>query len=188
LPTSSGTAAQSNAKNVETRGDKTLGPEDMPNATKAEKALFGERVSDKYMLEQGHTSKLSLERNPVDNLLVKPQGAYKLDGVYKNAHPPKEYIITEAKFRADGKFSASELPTTKGSKRGEDYYQAAKQMEDKWIKPRLEGVVERDMATKIAGNYERWVLVVDDTGNVVQKIELNADGNAIKTTLLNKEK
>ena len=61
-------------------------------------------------------------------------------------------------------------------------------MEDKWIKPRLEGAVERDLASNIAGKYERWVLVVDDTGHVVKKIELNSDGNAIKTTLLNKEK
>jgi hypothetical protein len=83
-----------------------------------EKALFGERVSDDYMLAQGHTSLLPLDRTPVDNLIAKSQGAYKLDGVYKNAHPPKDYIITEAKYRKSGEFSAGNLPTTKGSTRG----------------------------------------------------------------------
>jgi hypothetical protein len=181
VPTKSGAAAQSNAKNVVTEGDSTLKLEDMPGKTlSSKKALLGERVSDQYMIAAGHEPMLPINRNPVDNLELKPQGTYCLDGVYKNAHPPKEYIITEAKYREDGKFSANELPTTKGSIRSGKAYPKAKQMEDDWIKPRLEDGVGRDVAISMSDNYERWVLVVDDSGKVVKTIKLDEFGNAIQ--------
>jgi hypothetical protein len=192
VPTKSGGAAQSNAKNVVTEGDSALKLEDMPGETLiSKKALFGEVVSDQYMIAAGHEPMLPINRNPVNNLELKAQGAYCLDGVYKNAHPPKDYIITEAKYRKSGEFSAGNLPTTKGSTRFEKQdtaegsrkvsarYPAAKQMSDKWIKQRLEDSVGEEI-DKMLGNYERWVLVVDDSGKVVKTIKLDEFGNAIQ--------
>lgn len=183
VPTESERTARTNAQNPDVEGNSTLRWEDMPGKTKnAQKGLYGEVVSDNHMIAEGHASLLPTSRKAIDNLEAKARDAYFIDGIYKNANPPKTYIITEAKFRTGGKFTANDLPTTKGSTHNDVYYPEAKQMSDPWIAKRLENdpALTLKQVREISGDYERLVLIVDESGKVVKKIELDALGNAIK--------
>ncbi len=174
LTTDAEKKAQSDAQNPNVAGDTKLGREDMPQSTNAEKALFGEVVSDDYMQRAGHTPMLDIDRDPIDNLPLKSRDNYLVDGVYKKNPPPKKYIITEAKYRTNGKFTESKLPSTKGSTKGDTYYPEARQMDDDWILPRLkkDPALMREDIRDMEGNYERWVLVVDPDRNVTNVIKL----------------
>ena len=117
----------------------------------------------------------------------KPRGRG-IDGIYKNANPPPDYIVTETKYRTgagsntkyidgDGTETTELLSTTKGSKGG---HPPAKQMSDKWIKPRLPEEVGKETADAIReGGYERWLMIVDESGKVVSITKLDAAANAI---------
>lgn len=144
---------------------------DHATATRTQKGIYGEVVSDQYMLGKGHENLLSAARGP-RSLEMKPTGRG-LDGVYRNAHPPPPFIITETKYRTGGEFSPGSLPVTKGSKG----FPSARQMSDAWIMPRLKsdlgGKQGRDI---LLAGYERWLMIVDESG-VVTKI-MKLDENA----------
>lgn len=143
-------------------------------ATRAQKGIYGEVISDQYMLGKGHENLLSSARGP-RSMDMKPTGRG-LDGVYKNANPPPPYIITETKYSTGGVFSANNLPKTKGSAR----YPGAKQMSDEWIDPRLKDVVDKQTLHDIRREgYERWLLVVDEGGNIASITRLDENAKVI---------
>ena len=57
-----------------------------------------------------------------------------------------------------------------------------RQMDENWILKRLEDEVDSSIYEKIAMyDYEPWVLVVDETGEVVKIHELDKNAKVIKT-------
>jgi len=110
------------------------------------KGLFGEIKADEYMSEHGFEK--------IGGHGPKPQG---IDGVYKNLHPPPEYVIGEAKYGNSGYGETN----------------SGKQMSDEWIDFRLDEAVGKEQADIIRkSGYEKWELRVDKFGNVVKK-EIN---------------
>jgi len=134
---------------------KQLLPDKPPaNMSNAQKGIYGEHVGDIHMHNQGHSK--------MDGNLTKSTDAPKgkgIDGVWKGANPPPEYIISEAKY------GSSKLGKTKDGK----------QMSDKWIDNRLDKSVGKREADKIRraklkGNVEKQLLNIDDKGNVITTI------------------
>ena len=106
--------------------------------------------------------------------LGKTDGVYEagkngIDGVYKNPHPPPDYVITEAKYGTS--------PLKKG------LADESNQMDDFWVRQRLEEKVGAEQADLIKqamdeGKVEKWVVRVDENGlRSVKKIDKN--GNVI---------
>lgn len=55
-------------------------------------------------------------------------------------------------------------------------------MSDEWIDPRLKDVVDKKTLLDIRREgYERWLLVVDEGGNITSITRLGADAKAIGT-------
>lgn len=108
-------------------------------------------------------------------------------GIYQNANPPPPYLITETKYRTgsgsntryidgDGTETTELLGTTKGSK-GKP---AARQMSDRWIEPRLFDELGDVGAKRINdAKFDRWLMLVDESGKVVSITKLDAKANAI---------
>jgi hypothetical protein len=154
------TAAEKEAAQNSMRGSpaKTSRPtpaEAEPEFTKSEKGVYGEAQADTYM-DEGGFQKLNGD-------LVKagddPFGKG-IDGVWKNTTPPPEYVVTEAKY------GTSQLGTLKDG---------TKQMSDKWVNDRLDKAVGRAVADDIRdadarGQVEKWLLQVDENGNVTKSI------------------
>lgn len=120
----------------------------------AAKGVFGEAKADQYMTQKGY---IKMNGQPV-KVGDKPKGTG-IDGVYRNAHPPPEYVI------ADAKYGSSKLGNTKDGQ----------QMSQKWIDNRLNKEVGKAEADRIRdamleGWVERWVLKVDAAGNVTKVI------------------
>lgn len=154
--------------------------------TRTQKGLYGEIISDNYMLNQGHRNILPDNRQ-VRALEDVPRGRG-IDGIYENANPPPPYIVTETKYRtnsgqyidSDGVASNSLLSTTQGS----NGYPASKQMSDAWIQPRLADEVGRDVADDIMDEgYDRWLMIVDETGEVVNITRLDANARSIEEVM-----
>jgi len=58
-------------------------------------------------------------------------------------------------------------------------------MSDKWIKPRLGDDLDRRIAVKINNEgYERWLMIVDDAGEVVNITKLDKNGNSLEEIIL----
>lgn len=128
-------------------------PEKKP-ATTAEKGVFGEAKGDEFMAKQG-MQKMNGEPVKVGD---QPAGQG-IDGVWKNPKPPPDYVISETKY------GSSRLGTTKDGK----------QMSDQWIDRRLNDAVGRAEANSIRksmleGKVEKWLLKVDEAGNVTKVI------------------
>ena len=175
-------AAQTYAKNLHTVDLSKIDPKIL---TRGKKGIFGEIVSDNHMLTKGHESMLPKERR-YRSLEDVPRGRG-IDGIYKNGKPPPDYIVTETKYRTgagsntryidgDGTETTELLSTTKGSKG----YQPAKQMSDVWIQDRLIDEVGQKGSDAIEkGGYDRWLMIVDESGKVVSITKLDAAANAI---------
>jgi len=134
---------------------KQLIPDKPPaNMDNARKGIYGEHVADVHVHNQGHTK--------LNGDLTKSTDAPKgkgIDGVWKGANPPPEYIITEAKY------GSSKLGRTKDGK----------QMSDKWIDKRIEKAVGKKEAIKIRsamrrGQVEKQLINVDKVGKVTVEI------------------
>lgn len=121
-------------------------------ASNAEKGVFGEAMSDDWMSNQGY-QKLN---GPLVQVGDAPIGRG-IDGVWRNPSPPPEYVVTESKF------GTSRLGTTKKD---------GPQMSHPWIRSRLESAVGNRRAADdiISSGYERWILQVDENGNVTRTI------------------
>ncbi|GLQ74351.1 hypothetical protein GCM10007932_37120 [Vibrio penaeicida] len=152
--------------------------------TTTQKGLYGEIISDHYMVSNGFTNMLP-EARQVRSLEDVPRGRG-IDGIYLKTDPPPLYVITETKFRLDsGKYIDSDgiarssvLPTTRGS----EGYPAAKQMSDAWIHPRIPDEIGDDGAYDVMTNgYERWLMLVDESGEVVNISKLNHLGNSTES-------
>ena len=113
----------------------------------------------------------------------KPRGRG-IDGIYQNTNPPPPYVVTETKYRTeagkyidgDGIAKDTMLSTTKGSKG----YKSAKQMSDDWIEPRMKDELTRGQLTSISmEGYERWLMIVDDSGEVINITKLDEKARAI---------
>jgi hypothetical protein len=121
----------------------------------AKKGIFGEYHADRYMQENGF-QKLNGEPTQIGD---SPKGPG-IDGVYKNSSPPPEYVIGEAKY------GSSQLGDTADGK----------QMSPEWVDQRLDKAVGLRTADQIReaelepGGVERWVLRVDENGNVTKTV------------------
>ncbi|MDH6153211.1 hypothetical protein OKW46_007201 [Paraburkholderia sp. WSM4179] len=133
-------------------------------------------MSDDFMTARRYRSELSADRQM--RLLDQQPMGRGIDGVYRKppGEPPPPYVVTETKFRTGGNFDANDLPTTRGSKG----YPSARQMSDDWIIPRLDKAVGEENAEIIDRmGYERWLMVVDESGAVVDITKLDESGNAL---------
>ena len=134
------------------KGLKARSEEDwMKGYSKTADGRIGEYQADIAFANDGHV-KLDGPHTPLDA----KAGRQGLDGVWKNATPPPEYIVTETKF--DG------AKLAKG------------QMSDDWIRKGADKLKDGDLADKIrdamdTGNVEKRLLTVDRaTGVVTQTV------------------
>ncbi|HEV3117708.1 MAG TPA: hypothetical protein VGY58_11680 [Gemmataceae bacterium] len=160
-------------------GSSNVHRDDVAKMSRAQKGIFGEKVSDDFMTGRGYRPELSEDRQ-MRLLEEKPTGRG-IDGVYRKppGEPPPPYVVTETKFRTGGKFDAKDLPTTKGSKG----YPSARQMSGTWIGDRLEDAVgDKTMLLMREEGFESWLMVVDESGNVVDITKLDVKGSALLDT------
>ncbi|MGF1706665.1 hypothetical protein [Enterovibrio baiacu] len=152
--------------------------------TRSQKGLYGEIISDNYMLNRRHENMLPVDRQ-VRSLEDAPRGRG-IDGIYRNANPPPPFIITETKYRttsdtyidSDGVARTTLLPTTRGTTN----YPAAKQMSDDWILPRLADDLGDAQARQVRNQgFDRWLMIVDESGEVVNVTRLDRAANAVES-------
>jgi len=131
-------------------------------ANNSEKGVYGEHISDAYMLAQHH-DKLNdggLATPPPPGGTARGNG---LDGVWRHINPPPDYIITEAKY------NTSTLGMT----------QDGLQMSDAWIlgSDRLRKAVGKSEARRIVvamalGRVEKRIHKITPTGTLIEKVIL----------------
>ncbi len=152
------------------------------------KGIYGEIISDHFMeshnFKQGYKfTNLLPEERRVRKMTDKPRGRG-IDGIYQNANPPPPYVITETKYRTEsgqyiddeGMAKDSVLSMTKHS---------GKQMSDDWIGPRLaDSLSQRDADLISDSDYERWLMIVDSSGEVINITKLNENAESIGIVLL----
>ena len=153
---------------------------DVKILSRTKKGLYGEIISDNWMINHKFENLLP-EHRQVRSLSDKPRGRG-IDGIYKNTEPPPPYVVTETKFRTaggeyidgDGSKSTQLLSMTKGS---------GKQMSGKWIEDRLAmEITDRKLLNDIEKQkYDAWLMVVDESGTVLQITKLDKNANAIGT-------
>jgi hypothetical protein len=151
---SGGTTADDGAPAPTKPAAKEETPAAKKSQTNAEKGVFGEARGDDYMTGR-NMQKMNGEPVKVGD---KPLGQG-IDGVWKNPSPPPDYVISETKY------GSSQLGKTKDGP----------QMGDKWIDRRLDKAVGKAEADKIRdsmleGKVEKWLLKVDEAGNVTKSI------------------
>ncbi len=73
------------------------------------------------------------------------------------------------------------LSKTKGSKANGVRFPRAKQMEDGWVEPRVKvELTKRGQADEVLdSDYERWLMLVDETGKVVNITKLDENAKPI---------
>lgn len=155
-------------------GSSNVHRDDVAKMSPAQKGIFGEKVSDDFMKARRYRSELPEDRQK--RLLEQLPTGRGIDGVYHKppGEPPPPYVVTETKFRTGGNFSPSRLPMTKGS---------GKQMSGPWILDRLDDAVGDTTAlTMREEGFESWLMVVDESGNVVDITKLDVKGNALLDT------
>ncbi|HDM8062787.1 hypothetical protein ACXZ7R_25220 [Vibrio campbellii] len=151
----------------------------------SQKGIYGEIISDHHMKERGFINLLPEDRQ-VRKMTDKPRGRG-IDGIYQNTNPPPPYVVTETKYRTkagkyiddDGIAKDTMLSKTKGSTVNGMSYPPAKQMSDGWIKPRLSEELDyktfKDITKK---EYERWLMIVDESGEVINITKLDKNAKA----------
>lgn len=153
---------------------------DIKILSRTKKGLYGEIISDNWMANHKFKNLLP-EHRRVRSLNDKPKGRG-IDGIYKNTNPPPPYVVTETKFRtaggeyidADGTKSTKLLSMTKGS---------GKQMSGEWIEDRLPKEITDKKILKDIENegYDAWLMIVDESGKVIQITKLDKFANAVGT-------
>lgn len=153
-------------------GSSNVHRDDVAKMSRAQKGIFGEKVSDDFMTGHGYRSELSANRQM--RLLEQQPTGRGIDGVYRKppGEPPPPYVVTETKFRTGGNATPSDLSMTKGS---------GKQMSANWITGRLSDAVgnkkKADMI--VEEGYESWLMVVDENGRVISITKLDENANAL---------
>lgn len=153
---------------------------DLKILSRSKKGIYGEIISDNWMANHKFENLLP-EHRRVRSLNDKPRGRG-IDGIYKNTNPPPPYVVTETKFRTaggeyidgDGTKSTQLLSMTKGS---------GKQMSGQWIDKRLPDEITDKKILKDLKNegYEAWLMIVDESGKVIQITKLDKSSNAVGT-------
>lgn len=153
---------------------------DLKILSRSKKGIYGEIISDNWMANHKFENLLP-EHRRVRSLNDKPRGRG-IDGIYKNTNPPPPYVVTETKFRTaggeyideDGTKSTQLLSMTKGS---------GKQMSNLWIERRLpDEIADKKLLADIRKQkYESWLMIVDESGEVIQITKLNKNADAIGT-------
>lgn len=153
---------------------------DLKILSRSKKGIYGEIISDNWMANHKFENLLP-EHRRVRSLNDKPRGRG-IDGIYKNTNPPPPYVVTETKFRTaggeyidgDGTKSTQLLSMTKGS---------GKQMSGQWIDKRLPDEITDKKILKDLKNegYEAWLMIVDESGKVIQITKLDKSANAVGT-------
>ena len=151
----------------------------------AKKGLYGELISDEYMVNKGFNNLLPDNRR-VRSLEDAPKGRG-IDGIYGNPNPPPPYVVTETKFRtdadqyvdSDGTLTRAKSPlgllgNTKSSGR---------QMSDQWVNDRLEKEIGDKARDVRQGGYEKWLMIVGPDGKIEAIHKLNPGATGIKQTV-----
>lgn len=126
------------------------------------KSIYGEHISDAYMRAQGH-QKLNDGGN-LTPLPPHPARGTGIDGVWKHASPPPDYVITEAKYHK------SRLGKTINS---------GKQMSDQWI------LSDRRLERAVGPRAARRILSAMTAGRVEKRLhQIAPDGTLTETILL----
>ena len=110
--------------------------------------------------------------------------------VYQNINSPPPYVVTETKYRTDAEKYIDEsglakdkmlLSKTKGSTANGISFPPATQLSDVWIEPRVKvEVTKRGQADEVLdSDYERWLMLVDETGKVVNITKLDENAKPI---------
>lgn len=154
-------------------GSSNVHRDDVAKMSRAQKGIFGEKVSDDFMRARKYKSMLS-EKRQMRLLEQQPTGRG-IDGVYRklDGEPPPPYVVTETKFRTGGKATPSDLSMTKSS---------GKQMSDGWIRPRIAKATDNDATADMIKDegYEAWLMVVDENGKVTSITKLDESGEALQ--------
>ncbi|WP_407330946.1 hypothetical protein [Enterovibrio sp. 27052020O] len=59
-------------------------------------------------------------------------------------------------------------------------------MSDRWIEPRLADELGKSQAREVRNQgYERWLMIVDESGDVVNITRLDGSANAIESIMPN---
>lgn len=153
---------------------------DLKILSRTKKGIYGEIISDNWMANHKFENLLP-EHRQLRSLNDKPRGRG-IDGIYKNTEPPPPYVVTETKFRTaggeyidgDGTKSTKLLSMTKGS---------GKQMSGQWIDKRLPDEITDKKILKDLKNegYDAWLMIVDESGKVIQITKLDKSANAVGT-------
>lgn len=143
----------------------------------AKKGLYGELISDEYMVNKGFNNLLPDNRR-VRSLEDAPKGRG-IDGIYGNPNPPPPYIVTETKFRTEvGEYVDNDgtLKKAKNVERLLGNTKDGRQMSNRWIKNRLEKEIGDAQARKVEQSYESWLMIVGPDGKVetIYKLDQNA--------------
>ena len=122
----------------------------------AYKGVFGEAKADAHMAAKEGYSKLNGKLTEIGDA---PRGRG-IDGIWENANPPPEFVISEAKY------GSSQLSTLKDGTR---------QMSDKWVVDRLNEAVGLETAEVIEdaiarGQVQKLLLRVDAQGAVTEVV------------------
>ncbi len=97
-----------------------------------------------------------------------------IDGIYKNARPPPDYVIGEAKYGGGGLGK-----TRDGRQMGDDWVNGTKTGFDR-LETAVGKEIARDIRRSMAGDgVEKWLLRVDESGNVTKQV-LDVAGYVIK--------
>lgn len=150
----------------------------------AKKGLYGELISDEYMVNKGFNNLLPDNRR-VRSLEDAPKGRG-IDGIYGNPNPPPPYIVTETKFRtAVGEYVDSDGTLTR-AKNVEGLLGNTKdgrQMSDQWVNDRLEKEIGDKARDVRQGGYEKWLMIVGPDGKIEAIHKLNPGATGIKQTV-----
>ncbi|MGX2951529.1 hypothetical protein ACWIUA_11650 [Ursidibacter sp. B-7004-1] len=107
-----------------------------------------------------------------------------IDGVYANPKPPPPYIITETKFRTNaGEYIDSDGSLSKANKVDDllGSTKDGKQMSDNWVANRLDSAVaNKRLADDILDDHDKWLMIVDDNGQVVEVYQIASSGKDAK--------
>lgn len=164
-PTAGGAAGRAAPSDAARTPNQIAGkkPEEPPPSRKPE-ALKGEAAGRDYMQKNGF-EKMSGDKR---------WNAPGTDDIWKNSKPPPDYVITEYKYG-----SSSLGKTADGKQTSDDWLNGVNTGRDRIGDAVGEAEAGRIKDALDTGQVEKWLLRVDDTGNVKKQL-LDAAGNVIK--------
>ncbi len=136
------------------------------NASSAQKGVYGEARAKAYISEEHpNLSKLGRDKGVFEN---------GIDGVYKNATPPPDYVLVEAKYN-----KASLGYTRDGKQTSDGWLQGEKTGFDRIMDAAGEPEADKIKDAMAGDRVEKWLLRTDEQGNVSKRL-LDGAGNLIR--------